>query len=42
MKQKYFSPEFEVTLLLAEDVLATSPDEELDNEVDINGDIFFD
>lgn len=36
MKQKYLSPEFEVTLLLSDDVLAASL--ELDDEVDINGD----
>jgi len=36
MKKFYTSPEFEVTLLLSEDVLMASLD--LDNEVDINGD----
>jgi len=35
MKQKYLSPELEVTLLLSEDVLMASL--ELEDEVDING-----
>ena len=38
MKQKYLSPEFEVTLLIAEDILTES----LDNEVDIDGKDLFD
>ena len=38
MKQKYFSPEFEVTLLFAEDVLTAS----LEDEVEIDGDGLFD
>ncbi len=37
MKQKYFSPEFEVTLLLAEDILTDS----LDDEVGIDGSDLF-
>ena len=37
MKQKYFSPELEVTLLTAEDILNAS----LENEVEIDsGDLF--
>lgn len=36
MKKFYASPEFEVTLLLSDDVLTASL--ELDDEVDINGD----
>ena len=39
MKQKYFSPEFEVTLLLAEDILTVS--DELENEVEIDGEGLF-
>lgn len=35
MKKFYASPEFEVTLLLSDDVLAASL--ELDDEVDIDG-----
>lgn len=38
MKKLYTTPEFEVTLLLADDVLLVS--EELDKEVDINPDDF--
>ena len=37
MKQKYFSPELEVTLLTAEDILTAS----LENEVEIDGDDLF-
>ena len=40
MKQKYFSPEFEVTLLFAEDVLTASL--ELKDEVEIDGGGLFD
>lgn len=36
MKQKYFSPELEVTLLTAEDILTASL-----NEVEIDGDDLF-
>ena len=39
MKQKYFSPEFEVTLLLAEYILTVS--DELENEVEIDGEGLF-
>lgn len=38
MKQKYLSPEFEVTVLFAEDVLMAS----LENEIEIDGDGLFD
>ena len=38
MKKKYLSPDVEVMLLLADDVLLVS--EELDKEVDINPDDF--
>jgi len=38
MKQKYFSPEFEVTLLLAEDILTASVN---DNEVEMDGSDLF-
>ena len=38
MKQKYLSPEFEITLLVAQDVLTAS----LENEVEIPGDGLFD
>ena len=38
MKKLYTTPELEVTLLLADDVLLVS--EELDKEVDINPDDF--
>lgn len=37
MKQKYFSPELEVTLLTAEDVLSASTD----NEVEMDGSDLF-
>ena len=37
MKQKYLSPEVEVTLLLADDIIALSEgDDELKNEIDID------
>lgn len=42
MKQKYLTPEVEVTLLLAEDVLTASQDPELEDEIEINGDGLFD
>ena len=38
MKQKYLSPEFEITLLVAQDVLTAS----LEDEVEIEGDRLFD
>ena len=38
MKKLYASPELEVTLLLAEDILTASPD----NEVEIDGEGLFD
>ena len=38
MKQKYLSPEFEITLLVAQDVLTASAE----NEVEIPGDKLFD
>lgn len=37
MKQKYLSPEFEVTLLTAEDILSAS----LNSEVEIDGEDLF-
>lgn len=40
MKKLYASPELEVTLLLAEDILTASPD--TDNEVEIDGEGLFD
>ena len=42
MKKYYYSPELEVTLLLAEDVLTASQDPELEDEIEINGDGLFD
>ena len=43
MKKYYYSPELEVTLLLAEDVLRASKDPELDDEVEIGpGEGFWD
>lgn len=41
MKKFYTRPEFEVTLLLAEDILTVSVDL-TENEVEINGDSLFD
>lgn len=38
MKQKYFSPELEVTLLTAEDILSASTDS---NEVEMDGSDLF-
>ena len=38
MKKFYYSPELEVTLLLAEDVLTASKDPELDDEIDMEPD----
>ena len=39
MKQKYFSPELEITLLLAEDILTAS--NELQDEVEMDGSDLF-
>lgn len=37
MKQKYSSPELEVTLLLARDILMVSGDLASDNEIEMDG-----
>ena len=43
MKKYYYSPELEVTLLLAEDVLTASQDPELEDEVELEpGEGFWD
>ena len=41
MKKFYYSPELEVTLLLAEDVITASNDPDLDNEIEIDPDDSF-
>ena len=41
MKKKYFSPELEVTELLAEDILTGSTDSDLKSEVEMDGSDLF-